>query len=173
MRLLALFAVLLSSAVAAGQPIRIGSKADTETTILAEVVGHLVRDAGRPVEIKSRLGGTRFVWDALLADSLDVYPEYTGTLSEQIFSGRGIRGEDALRAELARHGLGMTRSLGFANNYALGMRRARATELGIRTISDLRGHPGLRLGFSNEFMKREDGWPGLKARYGLTQSDVR
>jgi len=172
-RLLALFAVLLSSAVAAGQPIRIGSKADTETTILAEVVGHLVRDAGRPVEIKSRLGGTRFVWDALLADSLDVYPEYTGTLSEQIFSGRGIRGEDALRAELARHGLGMTRSLGFANNYALGMRRARATELGIRTISDLRGHPGLRLGFSNEFMKREDGWPGLKARYGLTQSDVR
>ena len=65
---------------------------------------------------------------------------------------------------------GMTRPLGFANNYALGMRRARAAELGIKTISDLRTHPELRLGFSNEFLKRADGWPGLQARYGLPQT---
>ncbi|HJZ93998.1 MAG TPA: glycine betaine ABC transporter substrate-binding protein [Gemmataceae bacterium] len=159
--------------MAAAETVRIGSKADTETTILAEVVAHLVRDAGREVQLKTRLGGTRFVWDALLADSLDVYPEYTGTLSEQIFAGRGIRGEPALRAELGRLGLGMTRPLGFANNYALGMRRQRAAELGIRTISDARRHPALRLGFSNEFLNREDGWPGLKARYGLPQVDVK
>ncbi|MBO0699059.1 MAG: ABC transporter permease subunit [Zavarzinella sp.] len=166
-------ALVLSPAPALAQPVRIGSKADTETTILAEVVAHLVRDAGYPVELKLRLGGTPFVWDALRADSLDVYPEYTGTLTEQIFSGRGIRGEAALRAELAKLGLGLTRPLGFANNYALGMRRARAAELGIKSISDLRRHPNLRIGFSNEFLKRADGWPGLQARYGLPQTDVR
>lgn len=160
--------------VAAGaQPIRVGSKADTETTILAEVVAHLVRDAGFPVEVKARLGGTVLVYDALRADSLDVYPEYTGTLSEQIFAGRNVRGEAALREELARHGLGMTRPLGFTNNYALGMRRARAAELGIKSLSDLRGHRGLVLAFSNEFLKRTDGWPGLKARYALPQGDPR
>jgi osmoprotectant transport system permease protein len=155
------------------QPVRIGSKADTETTILAQVVAHLVRDAGLPVELKLRLGGTVLVYDALRADSLDVYPEYTGTLSEQIFAGKNVRGEEALRRELAKAGLGMTKPLGFANNYALGLRRTRAAELGIKTISDLRSHPKLRLGFSNEFMKRADGWPGLKARYGLPQSDPR
>jgi osmoprotectant transport system permease protein len=170
---LAAILTLVSAALADNRPVRIGSKADTETTIVAEVVAHLVRDAGHPVEIKARLGGTRFVWDALRADSLDVYPEYTGTLSEQIFAGRGIRGEAALREELARNGLGMTRPLGFANNYAIGMRRARAAELGVKTISDLRKHPSLRLGFSNEFLKREDGWPGLKARYGLPHMDVK
>jgi osmoprotectant transport system permease protein len=53
------------------------------------------------------------------------------------------------------------------------MRRARAAELGIKTISDLRTHPELRLGFSNEFLKRADGWPGLRARYGLPQADPR
>jgi osmoprotectant transport system permease protein len=53
------------------------------------------------------------------------------------------------------------------------MRRARAAELGIKSISDLRNHPGLVLGFSNEFLKRTDGWPGLKARYGLPQADPR
>jgi osmoprotectant transport system permease protein len=67
----------------------------------------------------------------------------------------------------------MSRPLGFANNYALGMRKERARELGIQTISDLRAHPGLRFGFSNEFMKRADGWPGLRDRYGLPQSEPR
>jgi osmoprotectant transport system permease protein len=168
--------VLLAAAIpsaAFAQPVRVGSKADTETTILAEVVGHLVREAGFPVELKARLGGTVLVYDALRADSLDVYPEYTGTLSEQIFAGKNVRGEEGLRAELAKHGLGVTRPLGFANNYALGMRRARATDLGIKTISDLRKHPNLRLGFSSEFLKRADGWPGLRARYGLPQTDPR
>jgi osmoprotectant transport system permease protein len=153
--------------------VRVGSKADTETTILAEIVAQRIRQAGLLVELKLRLGGTRFVWDALNADALDVYPEYTGTLSEQIFSGRGIRGEEALRRELARLGLGMTRPLGFANNYALGMRRERAEQLGIRSISDLRAHADLRFGFSNEFLKRADGWPGLRDQYHLPQTDVR
>jgi osmoprotectant transport system permease protein len=164
---------LTTPSVVFAQPVRIGSKADTETTILAEVVAHLVRDAGFPIETKLRLGGTVLVYDALRADSLDVYPEYTGTLSEQIFAGKNVRGEEALRRELAKAGLGVTKPLGFANNYALGMRRARASELGIKTISDLRAYPELKLGFSNEFMKRADGWPGLKARYRLPQADPR
>jgi osmoprotectant transport system permease protein len=163
----------VASAPALAQPVRVGSKADTETTILAEIAAHLVRDSGHPVELKLRLGGTPFVWDALRADSLDIYPEYTGTLSEQIFAGRGIREEAALREELKKLGLGMTRPLGFANNYALGMRRARAAELGVKSISDLRSHAGLQFGFSNEFLKRADGWPGLQARYGLPHADVR
>jgi osmoprotectant transport system permease protein len=173
---LALASVLLLTGTCRGtdQPVRIGSKSDTETTILAEIVAHLVRDAGHPVDLKNlRLGGTRFVWDVLRAGSLDVYPEYTGTLTEQIFAGKGVRGEAALRAELAKLGIGMTRPLGFANNYALGMRRARAAELGVKSISDLRRHPNLRIGFSNEFLKREDGWPGLQPRYGLPHTDVR
>ena len=53
------------------------------------------------------------------------------------------------------------------------MRRERAGELGIARMSDLRSHPDLRLGFSNEFVQRSDGWPGLRDRYSLPQADVR
>ena len=54
-----------------------------------------------------------------------MYVDYTGTLTHQIFAGRGIRNDADLRKELARHGVGMTKPLGFANNYAMGMRRFR------------------------------------------------
>jgi osmoprotectant transport system permease protein len=170
---LILLPVLTAPVPADSAPVCVGSKSDTETTILAEIAGQHLRRSGVPVEFKLRLGGTRFVWDALLAHSLDVYPEYTGTLFEQIFFGRGIHDEASLRGELARQGIGMTRPLGFANNYALGMRRRRAEEQGIRSLSDLRGHPQLRFGFSNEFIKRADGWPGLRERYRLPQTDMR
>src|SRR5262249_25024698 len=75
--------------------------------------------------------------------------------------------EEQLREALARRGLRMTRSLGFRNNYALGMREDQARELGIRTISDLVKHPGLRVGCSNAFIDRADGWHALKRHYGL------
>jgi osmoprotectant transport system permease protein len=52
------------------------------------------------------------------------------------------------------------------------MRRTVADSLNIRTISDLAKHPELTLGFSNEFLDRADGWPGLRARYNLPHSNV-
>jgi osmoprotectant transport system permease protein len=69
---------------------------------------------------------------------------------------------------LSVFGVGITGSIGFNNTYALGMRRAQAEELGIETIGDLRAHPTLRFGLSNEFLERQDGWPGVSAEYGLT-----
>jgi osmoprotectant transport system permease protein len=39
------------------------------------------------------------------------------------------------------------------------MRAEVADLLNIRTISDLTRNPGLRLGFSSEFISRRDGWP--------------
>jgi osmoprotectant transport system permease protein len=59
--------------------------------------------------------------------------------------------------------------LGFSNTYALAMRAEQAAKLGIRTLSDLARHPALKLGLSQEFIGRADGWPGLKRAYGLPQ----
>jgi osmoprotectant transport system permease protein len=67
----------------------------------------------------------------------------------------------------------MTGSLGFEDTYAIAMQRERAAALGIATLSDLRAHPALKLALSNEFVDRKDGWPLLKARYGLPQAAPR
>src|SRR4029079_2936303 len=57
--------------------------------------------------------------------------------------------------------------LGFNNGYALAMREEPAQRLGVRTLSDLARQTGLKLGLSQEFLGRADGWPGLKAAYSI------
>jgi osmoprotectant transport system permease protein len=118
------------------------------------------------------LGGTRLLWNALRQGEIDVYPEYTGTISQEIFARQGLQGEEAIRRALADHGILMSRPLGFNNTYALGIRETLAAQLGLRRISDLREHPELKFGFSNEFMERGDGWPSLRDRYQLPQKEV-
>lgn len=152
--------------------VTIASKQDAETTILAEMATQLVRSSGVAAGHDQGLGGTPVVWQALLAGAIDAYPEYTGTIALQILHNPSLNDETDLRAALAPLGVGVTRPLGYANNYALGMTAERAGGLGVRTISDLRGHPQIRLRFSSEFMGRDDGWPGLSRHYGLPHTDV-
>ena len=152
--------------------VTVGSKKFTESVILGELVAGLVRHGGYPARHRKELGGTRVLWNALLRGEIDVYPEYTGTLAEEIFARKGLRDEAEIRRILARQGLAMTAALGFNNNYALGMRRETCRKLDLHRISDLLKHPGLNFGFSNEFLARSDGWPGLRARYGLPQTNV-
>jgi len=161
-------AALLAAAPAAGaEEIVVGSKRFTESYILGEILRETAARAGARAEYKPGLGNTGIVFAALKAGAIDVYPEYTGTIAREIL---GLEGNPAL-AELDRRlapiGIGAGVPLGFDNTYALAMRASEAERLGIRTLSDLARHPGLRLGLSQEFIARADGWPGLKRAYGL------
>ena len=158
---------------AVGRPLVVGSKKFTESVILGEMAAQLLGDAGFEATHRAELGGTRVLWEALLRGDVDAYPEYTGTLLQEILAGEALPDEAALRARLAAFGVGMTAGLGFDDTYALGMREETAARLGIATVSDLRDHPALTFGLTNEFMDRADGWPGLRTAYGLPQRDVR
>jgi osmoprotectant transport system permease protein len=160
--------------------LHVASKAFTESVILAEVVTQLERSAGLRVDHRVGLGGTRLVWDALLQGSVDVYPEYTGTLLDEILEAGSAKSappdpvtREWLVRALAAYGVGISEPLGFNNSYAVGVSADRARALNLSRISDLRAHPELRFGFSNEYMSRKDGWPALREKYGLPQSDVQ
>ncbi len=168
--------LVLSIGMASDLPepeVRVGSKTFTESVILGEIAVRLIEDAGTPVSHRRELGGTRILFNALKANELDVYPEYTGTISGDILANQGLGGEEAMRKALAERGVGMSRSLGFNNTYAIGMQEEVAARLRLSKLSDLKAQAGLRFGFSNEFMNRSDGWPGLRDRYELPQRDVR
>ncbi len=168
--------LLLMIAGAGDQPavkLNVASKAFTESVILGEIVRELGEHEGYEVKHRQQLGGTGLVWKALLAGDIDVYPDYIGTITQMILKDETLRDEQAIRAALAKHRVGMTATLGFDNSYAIGMKEEVAERLAIRRISDLRSHPEFKFGFSNEFVDRAEGWPGLSRRYQLPQTKVR
>ncbi|MCH2172816.1 ABC transporter permease subunit [Myxococcota bacterium] len=173
-----LFALCVPGSSATAQetdlrPVQVGSKNFTENVLLGEMATLLIRTDGLPASHREAIGGTRVVFDALVAGDIDIYPEYTGTLKHEILADLELETQNDLRDALAERGLLLGPALGFQNNYALGMKARRADELGIRNISDLVRYPKLVFRFGNEFMDRRDGWPVLRDRYRLPQSDVR
>ncbi len=152
--------------------VKVGSKKFTESVILGELIAQLARSAGVEVQYKEELGGTRVLWNALLRGDIDIYPEYTGTIIEEILSDKDVSDEKDLRMALSEKGILMSIPLGFDNTYAIGMKEEAAEKLGITNISDLLRYPDLKFGFTNEFMNRRDGWPSLQGAYKLPQKNV-
>ncbi|HJP97724.1 MAG TPA: glycine betaine ABC transporter substrate-binding protein, partial [Rhodanobacteraceae bacterium] len=160
-----------AAAPAAAPTVVIGSKNFTESVVLGEIARLAARERGVDVQHRRSLGGTRILWRALIGGDIDAYPEYTGTITHELLRDLPPdAGVEVLRRRLAKLGIGITDPLGFNNTYAIGMLESEAGKLQVRDISDLVRHPDLRLVFSNEFMSRADGWPGLKAAYHLPQT---
>ena len=159
--------------LARATPVVIGCKQDVEGQVLAEIMAQLLENRGFTVERRFFLGGTHICFEALKGGDIDVYPEYSGTIEQAILKLPGRVSHAQMRELLgAQFQLEMLDFFGFSNTYALAMSRATAERLGLKRITDLKGHPELRFGFSNEFKNRADGWLGLRQTYGLTAEAV-
>jgi len=149
----------------------VGSKQFTESYVLGEVIRQLANRVGEArADHKQGLGTTGIVFAALKTGNIDIYPEYTGTISQELLKNKSMVNVDTMNAQLKPMGLAVGIPLGFNDTYALAMRSDLAEKLGIRTIGDLARHPELKFGMSHEFINRADGWPGVKSTYGLTQA---
>src|SRR5687767_6330812 len=164
MRKLSALCALLACLPVSAQTLTVGSKRFTESYILGDIIAQSAGGTHRP-----GLGNTAILLEALKSGSIDLYPEYTGTIAREILKSEERLGLAALNQRLQALGLAAGIPLGFSNSYALGMRRKDAERLGVRKVSDLAKHAALRFGLSHEFLGRRDGWPGLQAAYRLPQ----
>lgn len=159
---------LMLAQVSFAQPLVVGSKRFTESYILGEIVSQAVTAAGHNrVVLKSGLGNTGILLSALRSGEIDLYPEYTGTITREILKTEQTLSLAEINARLLPIGLQAGVLLGFDNSYVLAVRRDIAEKLQLRSISDLAKHPDLKLGLSHEFIGRSDGWKGLANRYQL------
>jgi osmoprotectant transport system permease protein len=173
MKSLRVFALLFAaSAFAADRPIVVGSKKFTESYVLGEIAKKTLSDAGIAAEHRQGMGGTIILWEALRGAQIDIYPEYTGTIVQEILKRTDDLTFEQLANELGKAGIGMTEPLGFNNTYSLVMRRDRADSLGVHSITDLQKHPELKVGLTHEFLDRQDGWRPLAQRYQLNPQNV-
>ena len=153
-------------------PVVIGSKKFTESYVLGEIAKRTLSDAGISTEHRQGMGGTIILWQALRGGQIDVYPEYTGTIAQEILKRSDRMTLEQISGELAKFGVGTSRPLGFNNTYALVMTRTKAEKERVRTISDLRAHWQFTFGLTHEFLDRQDGWRPLAQFYGLSPRSV-
>src|SRR5438093_3112899 len=156
----------------ASEQVQIGSKKFTESYVLGEIAKRTLTDAGISAEHRQGMGGTIILWEALRSGQIDVYPEYTGTITQEILKRSDELTFEQIANEMGKTGIGMTEPLGFNNTYALVMLRSRAEKLGLRTVSDLKNHPELKFGLTHEFLDRQDGWRPLAQDYQLNPRSV-
>jgi len=162
-------AILAHASTAYGaDALKVGSKRFTESYILGEIIRQTAQAAGETTATHQQgLGNTAIVLNALTSGNIDIYPEYTGTIAKEILKLDNVPSLADLNGKLAPMGLAVGVPLGFNNTYALAIRGGDAKSKGISRLSDLKAHPELRLGLSQEFIGRADGWPGLKQKYAL------
>jgi osmoprotectant transport system permease protein len=169
MRKLLLFLLLLcSNAIAADKAIVVGSKIFTEGYVLGEVAAQTIEASVPPVPVirKLGMGSTGILFQSLSSGAIDVYADYTGTLTEAIIKNPNLKSQREIQAALGKLNLVMSDPLGFNNTYALAVRESFARQNNVNTISDLaRLKKPVRAAFSYEFVDRADGWPGLAAAY--------
>jgi osmoprotectant transport system permease protein len=167
--------IFLTTTVYAQETFRIGSKRFTESYILGEIIKQVAEQTGEAKVIYAPgLGNTGIAFAALKDGVIDIYPEYTGTIAQEILKLPVDQKVDleTLNKKLQPLGIGAAIPLGFNNTYAFAMREEQARELDIHRMSDLKKYPQLKIGFSPEFLKRVDGWGEIKKAYDLPQQDV-
>jgi osmoprotectant transport system substrate-binding protein len=140
------------------------------------MVSLIMTDAGYDVTDKIPLGGTNIVRQAFVSKQIDGYIEYTGTASSVFFKEprvlSGAETYELVRDADAKDGIVWLPPMTFNNTYCLMMKRAKAEELGIKSMSDLAKYvadnPGkLRITSNNEFFARPDGLPKMIQTYGF------
>jgi osmoprotectant transport system permease protein len=148
----------------------VGAKTFTEQYLLAALIAQRLRADGLGANTREGLG-SNVIFDALAANDIDVYVDYSGTLWANQFHHTEIEPREKLLAELktilARQKITLLGDLGFANAYALVMPKQRADALGIHSIADLADHAStLSIAADYEFFSRPE-WAGLQKAYGL------
>jgi osmoprotectant transport system permease protein len=112
------------------------------------------------------------VFEALKANDIDVYVDYSGTLWANQFQRNDMKPRKELLAELkailAKQSITLLGELGFENAYALVMPRKRAEQLGIRSVADLAARSAnMSIAGDYEFFSRPE-WAALRRAYGLS-----
>lgn len=164
-------ATLMPTMIRAQNSYIVGAKTFTEQYVLSALIAQRLKAASLPATTREGLGSS-VIFEALAANDIDVYVDYSGTLWANQFQRNDVRPRQELLAELktmlAKQNIALLGELGFENAYALVMPRKRAEQLGIRTIADLASRaPTMSIAGDYEFFSRPE-WTALRKAYGLS-----
>ncbi len=163
-----------SSAAPAGggsESITIGSANFSESVLLADIYGAALKAKGVTVTEKPKIGSREVYIPALKDGSIDLIPEYSGTLLAYFDKNSTAASSDdiykALPAAIGSELKVLDQSQA-QDKDSIAVTEATASKYNLKTIADLKAHAAdLTLGGAPEFKTRADGVPGLKSDYDV------
>ncbi len=154
----------------------VAGKLGPEPEILINMYKELIEaNSDIKVKLEPNFGKTSFLYEALKNKQIDIYPEFSGTITSSLLKNQVQVSNDPLEVyEAAKEGilnqdkLVYLKPMEYQNTYALAVKKDYANKYDLKTISDLsKVEDSAVAGFTLEFNDRDDGNKGLKSLYKL------
>lgn len=180
-RLLVALAMAAGMAGVARADVVVGSKIDTEGTLLGNMILLALQGNGIQAEDRISLGGTPVVRKAIVAGEIDIYPEYTGNAAfffnkadDPVWKNLEQGYEEAKKLDLAANKIVWLTPSPANNTWAIAVRKDVAEPEKLATMSDfgkwVSGGGKVMLAGSAEFVNSPAALPSFQAAYGFNLS---
>ncbi|CNJ22754.1 glycine betaine ABC transporter substrate-binding protein OsmF [Yersinia aldovae] len=180
-RIFVLVAMMITLSIGvshAADTVRVGSKIDTEGSLLGNIIVQVLETNGIKTTNKSQLGTTKVVRGAISAGEIDIYPEYTGNgafffSDEKDPAWKNAKaGYEKVKAlDYDKNKLVWLEPAPANNTWTIAVRKDLAKANNLKTLEDLgkwiNAGGKFKLAASAEFIERPDALPAFQQAYGF------
>lgn len=171
-------AALISLPLQAAEPVKVGSKIDTEGALLGNMIQQVLESHGVKTINKIQLGTTPVVRGVIVAGELDIYPEYTGNgafffkdENDPAWKNAQQGYEKVKRLDQEKHQLVWLTPAPANNTWTIAVRQDLAEKNKLTSLADLSRYlkqgGEFKLAASAEFIERPDALPAFEKAYGF------
>lgn len=170
--------LMLAAGVQAAEPVKVGSKIDTEGSLLGNIILQVLESHGVKTVNKVQLGTTPVVRGAIVSGELDIYPEYTGNGAfffkddnDPVWKNAQRGYEKVKQLDAEKNHLVWLTPAPANNTWTIAVRKDIAEQNKLTSLDDLSGWlkkgGKFKLAASAEFIERPDALPAFEKAYGF------
>ncbi|WP_354292890.1 glycine betaine ABC transporter substrate-binding protein OsmF [Paramixta manurensis] len=171
----------LAGAAHAADPVRVGSKIDTEGSLLGNIILQVLDKHGVKTVNKIQLGTTQVVRGAITSGELDIYPEYTGNGAfffndekDAAWKNAQAGYQKVKQLDQQKNHLVWLTPAPANNTWTIALRGDVAQKNKLNSLADLsqylKSGGEFKLAASAEFIERADALPAFEKAYGFKLS---
>lgn len=168
--------LLLAAGAQAAEPVKVGSKIDTEGALLGNVILQVLESHGVKTVNKIQLGTTPVVRGAITSGELDIYPEYTGNgafffkqENDPAWKNAQQGYEKVKKLDAEQNKLIWLTPAAANNTWTIAVRQDLAQKNKLTSLADLSRYlkegGTFKLAASAEFIERPDALPAFEKAY--------
>lgn len=170
--------LMLAAGAQAAEPVKVGSKIDTEGSLLGNIILQVLESHGVKTVNKIQLGTTPVVRGAITSGELDIYPEYTGNGAfffkddnDPVWKNAQEGYEKVKKLDAEKNHLVWLTPAPANNTWTIAVRKDVAEKNKLTSLGDLSAYlkkgGEFRLAASAEFIERPDALPAFEKAYGF------